>query len=184
MYAAAVVRAGVALLLLWAALSKTFTGPGPMRSTLSTLGFPGATSAGLAYILPATEVIAAFVVVAAPGLAASVTTSALGVMFAAAGGIALLRGVTVKCACFGSSQAHLGRRQLVALPLWLLAAATMASNELKLHVRASLGTAVIVLLATAVLARLSLTARQLRIDNDRITDLRTPRSPILSEELI
>jgi hypothetical protein len=108
-----------AAVLLWAGLEKV-RDRAPLATTLSGLGI----SPRLAYGVPVVELGAVLALVGgAPPYLSGGLLALLGVSFAAAAAGSMLTGRGVACSCFGAGAAdrRLGRPQLFALPLWLLA---------------------------------------------------------------
>jgi hypothetical protein len=118
----AAVRYAAALFLLYVAAQK-LAAPRPFRETLMQLRVPVVTT--VAALVPLAEVAAAVCLVAAPRSVVSILlVGGLGIAFAGAALVAMRRGERIRCACYGrSGDAHLGPRQLVAVPVWLAVAA-------------------------------------------------------------
>ncbi|GII95828.1 MauE/DoxX family redox-associated membrane protein [Sinosporangium siamense] len=116
------VRLAAALLLMYAAAQKLAV-PRPFRQTLEALRVPAVRAVAL--LVPAAETAAAVGLLAAPGNPLTGTLVAgLGFSFAGAALVAMRRGESIRCACYGQEgESDLGVRQLVALPLWLGVAA-------------------------------------------------------------
>ena len=112
-------------ILMVSGLEKLRSGSG-FREVVRTLGFRSATFWWLALCGAELGAAALQVLPVPPGLS-SAAVAGLGLIFAYAGARAIRRGADVRCACYGdlSGTARLGRRQILAVPLWLgLAAAT------------------------------------------------------------
>jgi hypothetical protein len=118
----ALVRYAAALLLLYAGAQK-LSAPRSFRQTLVALRVPMA--AVVAVVVPAVEIMTSVGLTAAPGsIGTAILVAALGSAFGMAGVVALRRGETIRCACFGGSgESTLGLRQVWAAPLWLGVAA-------------------------------------------------------------
>ncbi|WP_327662661.1 MULTISPECIES: MauE/DoxX family redox-associated membrane protein [unclassified Streptomyces] len=118
---AAAARISVAGVLIVSAAAK-MRSPTMFRSVLRELGVP-ATRTGWAAMCAGELFIAGLVLLPVDSMIPAVATAALGVLFAAAGLYVLRSSHAVQCACFGAgSTKQLGRPQLIALPMWLLAA--------------------------------------------------------------
>ena len=117
-----VVRFAAAGLLLYAAARK-LASPRAFRTTLADLRVPVAATA--AYLVPLVEIVAAVALVVVPRqVFTAVVVAGLGLSFAGAAAVALRRGESIRCACYGESgDANLGARQIAALPAWLAVAA-------------------------------------------------------------
>ncbi|MCX5065807.1 hypothetical protein OOJ91_07930 [Micromonospora lupini] len=117
------VRIVAAAVLLYTAGQK-LAAPAAFRHTLVALRMPH--PRGLSVLVSGVELVTAVLLLTAPR--AWVTAGlvvALGGSFAGAATIALVRGASVRCACFGgTSEAKLGWTQLALLPIWLAVAAT------------------------------------------------------------
>ena len=107
--------------LLIAGVGK-LANPRAFARSVGQLRVAPAASMTLAGVLILTEVgtgVALFIAPRWPG--ARLSAAGLAVLFAAAGTLALASQRTVACACFGAvSNAKLGWRQVLGLPLWLL----------------------------------------------------------------
>lgn len=143
---AVAVQVAAATVLAVAAAAK-LGAPRGLRATLAELGVPGAEV--VRWLVPAAELAVAVALVSAPAAPATrATVLAVGLAFAGAGARALVRGARVTCACFGGGRgAPLGVRQLVALPVWALAALLPARAATPLA-----GSEGLVVLAGAVVA--------------------------------
>lgn len=111
----------MAAVLLWAGLAK-LTHRGGMASTLQALGVPVRWSHRVSGLVPFSEVVTALGVLFSPHSPWTlVAVVALGGAFALAGLVAVLRKERIHCHCFGSSApgGYLGRRQILALPVWV-----------------------------------------------------------------
>jgi hypothetical protein len=116
--------------LIWAGLEK-LRSPGSLLATLDALGLGGAPGRILAVGVPAAEVVTAVGLLLLPGaIWPRVGVAVLAVMFAVAGGLALRRDEPVSCACFGATGgASLGWRQILLLPVWLIATVALHRNH-------------------------------------------------------
>jgi hypothetical protein len=143
----AATRYAAALVLLYAAAQK-LAGPRSFRQTLTALRVPRV--AVLAVLVPLVEIAATVCLVVLPdSIVTAVLVAGLGAAFACAGFVALRRGEHIRCACYGrSSEADLGLRQLVALPVWFAVAAIC----LYAPVLGSPGAAQVALVAVALAA--------------------------------
>lgn len=105
--------------VLFVAASSKLAAPLQIRETLSALGVPAAGRAAIA--VSAVELATAAALVLEPESPATMAiTLGLGVVFAAAGLFAIVRRLSVHCACFGPALAgRLGVRQLLLLPIWI-----------------------------------------------------------------
>lgn len=122
---AALVVASAALVMGLAGAAK-LANPQSFRSTLTSLGAPHPNL--VASLVAIFEVGASQLLVwAASTTLAAVVTAGLGLVFALAGLRALMLPHKVSCACFGRNSKPLGTRQLLALPLWILVAASCLS---------------------------------------------------------
>lgn len=120
----AAARIAVAGVLIVSAAAK-LRSPAAFRSVLRELGV-SATRVGWAAICSAELLVAVLVLVPVEPVIPAAATAVLGSLFAAAGLYGLRRSHDIRCACFGTGHAgRLGRPQLAALPLWLLAALGM-----------------------------------------------------------
>lgn len=117
---------GGGALLLLAALEK-LRAPAAFRGTLAALGVPVRVRPALSVGVPLAELgtaTALLLLPATPWPPAAVLVLALG--FAAAGALALRVDGDVACSCLGPTGGGvLGRRQLLALPIWVLAVAAV-----------------------------------------------------------
>ncbi|MDO5499290.1 MAG: MauE/DoxX family redox-associated membrane protein [Propionibacteriaceae bacterium] len=129
-----VVSCAIAAVLFWAAQSKGATFSKFTDTVQATLGL--SFSRNLARLIAGGVLlleIAAVVACLAPGLTrvAAVLVAVLGVAFAAAGAIALVRRERIVCNCFGArtdgKDRHLGWTHVALLPVWLIAAAVIAT---------------------------------------------------------
>ena len=118
-------RAIVAAVLVSSAVAKA----GSRREFLGTLRALGLSRPTIWWAaLCVLEFAGAVAAVAAPPLPAAAVVGVLALAFAGAGVRALRSGTTVACACFGGAKrSPLGRRQVAALPAWLLAVALIAA---------------------------------------------------------
>ncbi|MFC5922889.1 MauE/DoxX family redox-associated membrane protein [Micromonospora vulcania] len=117
----AAVRIVAAAVLLYTAGQK-LVAPTAFRRTLVALRMPRPRV--LSVLVSGAELSTAVLLLTAPhsGVTASLVI-ALGASFAGAATIALARGESVRCACFGGgSEAKLGWTQLALLPIWLTVA--------------------------------------------------------------
>ena len=123
---ATAVALAMASILLWAGLEKARALPS-VASALAQLGVPQKRVSAAAVSLIAAELAVALGLIFRPGSAATlVGVLGLAVAFAGAGLIAMVRHRRIRCSCFGSSGgAALGKRQLLALPLWIAGAAVL-----------------------------------------------------------
>ncbi|MFI6238386.1 DoxX family protein [Micromonospora sp. NPDC050795] len=112
------VRFLAAAVLLYSGAQK-LVAPGAIRQTLAALRLPSPPV--LAVMVGAAELITAVLLLAAPRVWVTPTlVVALGASFAGAAALALTRGESVRCACFGrGSETKLGSTQLALLPVWL-----------------------------------------------------------------
>jgi hypothetical protein len=118
----------VAGVLLWAGLEKLRA----HRDFLGTLTALGAAPEWLrrtgAVGVPAVEISVAWGLLLWPGnRLPQVGVVMLAAAFAVAGLLGLRAAQPIRCACFGISGGSLGRRQLYALPLWIVAAVAVAA---------------------------------------------------------
>lgn len=113
----AAVRIVAAVLLIYAAAQK-LAAPRSFRSTLAALRIPHVVFVSVS--VPLLELTAGFALLSTPRFApTAVLVAGLGVAFAAAGVLVLIRRTRVKCACFGRGDGgDLGLRQIAMLPLW------------------------------------------------------------------
>ncbi|GAA1660616.1 hypothetical protein GCM10009765_07630 [Fodinicola feengrottensis] len=112
--------------LTWAGLEKVRTNE-DFRITLTALGLPVPAVWMAAYAMPTAELATAAGLVLLPDQSwPRVALAALGIIFAAAGGLALRLGRPVACSCLGATGGGtLGWRQVALLPGWLAAAALL-----------------------------------------------------------
>ncbi|MET8087268.1 MauE/DoxX family redox-associated membrane protein [Micromonospora sp. NPDC005237] len=156
----ATVRIVAAAVLLYTAGQK-LAAPITFRRTLVALRMPRPRV--LALLVSGVELVTAVLLLTAPR--AWVTAGlviALGASFAGAASIALARGASVRCACFGgTSEAKLGWTQLALLPIWLAVAWTAHrdSSDLLVGPDAVAVTALVLCLATVVRQLLPLALR-------------------------
>ncbi len=111
----------MAAVLLWAGLAK-LTNQGGITSTVQALGVPAKWSMPASNLVSLWEIVTAFGVLFAPSSPWTlVGVATLGVGFALAGLVAVLRNDRIRCNCFGSGMTggHLGRAQVIALPAWV-----------------------------------------------------------------
>lgn len=110
------------LVLAWSGLEK-IRDRAPLKEAATSLGAPAALAAIAAIVLPALELgTVVALVVGLPLDVPSALFALLGATFAAAALRSIMTGRVIACACFGASKRTLGWPQLLALPLWLLAA--------------------------------------------------------------
>lgn len=117
-----IVKVAVSTLLIYSGLRK-IQNVTSIHATLLALGL-GEKSGSAAILLVALEILVAVgILVAEPwrALWASLTLL-LGFLFALSGAIVFLRGVKVRCACFGNQSHELGWIQVAVMPAWLIAA--------------------------------------------------------------
>ena len=108
-----------ALVLFYSGSSKVLR-PTDLFTTLTQLGIPPRLARSAAFGLGLTEIVTAVLVLTPPARLSAALLVALGISFAGAGLVALLRHLDLECHCFGRrSSSTLGWPQLVALPLWL-----------------------------------------------------------------
>lgn len=148
-YTAAVAcAAGV---LLYAGAAK-LAAPRAFRRTLRELRLPFGERLWL--VVPMVEIGCAALLLIRPGaVETSLAVGGLGLAFAVAGAAAHVRGLFIRCACFGRDGAgRLGLRQVALLPVWwAIAALTHLWGSTFLTDRASVGAVVAVgCLAVAV----------------------------------
>lgn len=117
--------------LLWAGLEKLGNNP-DFRTTLTALSLPAPVVSAGGYGVPAVELMTAAALMVLPGQWWSqLAVAVLGVVFAAAGGLALRLGRPIACSCLGATGGgQLGWRQVLALPGWLAAAALLQVHTL------------------------------------------------------
>jgi uncharacterized membrane protein YphA (DoxX/SURF4 family) len=121
----------VAAVFMAAGLSKLLH-VDALRTTLEGLGLPSAPARVLAVAVPVLEIGVALAIpfaVGSPWLGWLV--AGLGTAFGLAGAIALRRGERLRCACFGASDAPLGRRQLLLVPVWIAAGAVLGAASVE-----------------------------------------------------
>ncbi|MEV0590607.1 MauE/DoxX family redox-associated membrane protein [Nonomuraea cavernae] len=112
-------------ILLWAGLEK-LRERGQFMGTLAQLGFAGRAGSLLAVVVPVAEIVTGAGLVLVPSATWPVASVAgLGVLFAAAGLLALRTGRNITCSCLGAGGSMLGRRQIGLLPAWLGVAAAL-----------------------------------------------------------
>ncbi len=133
--------------LLIVAGAQKLAAPDRFEETLRAIDLPLVRS--LVVGVPLMELLTASLILVRPfPLLAAVLIVILGGSFGAAGLMALLQRKTVQCACFGPlGDGTLGTRQLAAVPLWLIAA---ASTLYLPGVSGATGVAVIAALALSV----------------------------------
>lgn len=109
--------------LLTAGLSKV-TSEGRLREVLAALGSPApAARAGAPAVVIAEMVVGTALLLSPGAWWPRAAAAALAVGFAGAGAVAVSTDKKIACACFGAGgHGMLGRRQIVALPVWLAAA--------------------------------------------------------------
>jgi hypothetical protein len=118
-YLLSVLAAGV----LWVAALAKLTDQRSLIATLRALAIPRAATRVAALLLPTTELLTAVSLMLFPGhMWPSILLASLFVLFAASAGVAMIRGLSVSCSCFGASSSNLGWRQIAMLPVWLLLA--------------------------------------------------------------
>ena len=164
------VRAFLATILMLAAISKIQT-PSSLRATLHTLNLPGA--GAIAALLPVVELIAATcIVLPQTAVIGAGLCGLLGLSFAGAAGLAVLRQEEVRCSCFGASDARLGWKQFAALPLWLLTSGVaIASRHAVPAVTGLMALCSAAVVVTAImLARLADSWDRLRLDRRSFAD--------------
>ncbi len=115
--------AAVAGVLLWAGLEKLRSGAA-FAETLAALGFGLRLGMIIRLVVPAAEVAVATGLLLTPAsIWPRLGVAVLAMTFAMAGAIGLRRNERIACSCFGATGSEtLGWRQLVLLPIWLLAA--------------------------------------------------------------
>ena len=128
--AAAIIQFSVVSLLALAALHKLANLPN-FAATLDLLGVPAVAARRMAWAVTIIKLGTAGSIGFEPGVVQGMIVAGLGLAFAGAGGLALHRGVRVRCACLGAGwhwrggptapgrrigadDALLGRRQLIA----------------------------------------------------------------------
>lgn len=124
----------VAIVLFWAAQSKVASFRDFINTVQATLGLNfsrgGATLIGAGVVLAE---VTAVVACLSPGLhkVASILVAGLGVVFAGAGAVALIRRQQIACNCFGTRPGgktrNLGWPHVALLPVWLVAAVLIAA---------------------------------------------------------
>jgi Methylamine utilisation protein MauE len=117
----------MASILLWAGLAKCAS-LREFASTLQALGVPARWSRSFSSLAPLSEVLTALCLLFAPHWRWTlIAVVALGVAFALAGIIAMLRKRRILCNCFGSSAAsgYLGLTQILALSAYAGGASTL-----------------------------------------------------------
>lgn len=114
--------------LLWAGLEKLRT-PRAFRGTLAEL-LPGWSVSAVSCLVPVAELmVGSGLLLAANATWPVLGVVLLGILFASAGVAALLRGKRVTCSCFGAGAHTLGWREIVILPVWLVAAYLFERTE-------------------------------------------------------
>jgi hypothetical protein len=169
---AAAAQVALAAVLLVAASAKAGSLPS-FAATVRALGVPLPGPAAVSVVVA--EAVAATGLLGWPGAAwPRLLTGLLALAFAAAGASALARRRTIACACFGGGgQGRLGRRQLLALPVWL-AALALSTRVTGWSVTAGLAGLAAVALAAASLRAAAIvpTWRVLRADRIAVGELR------------
>lgn len=137
--------------------------PAQLRATLQALGVPQPSV--VTAILGVAELGGGACLILAPGswLAAG-WVSMLGMMFGAAGIVAILRRLHVECACFGwAVHGQLGWRQVALTPAWVVVAGSVVAAPIFLPDQRALVTAILLMLVVlGILLRLEPLAREHR----------------------
>ncbi|GII21649.1 MauE/DoxX family redox-associated membrane protein [Planosporangium mesophilum] len=118
-----VLSAALAALLVWAAAEK-LRARREFSATLTAIRLPSWLSAAGVYLVPIAELVVAAGLIVVPGQAwPRIGVFVLGLVFAAAGVLALRTGESVRCSCLGvTHDGRLGARQILLLPAWIVAA--------------------------------------------------------------
>ncbi|GAA1586261.1 hypothetical protein GCM10009804_47990 [Kribbella hippodromi] len=128
-----------ACLLLFAGLAK-LRRPETLAQVFTRLGAPSRTASQVAWLVIAAELtFGTALLVAAGAVWPRVGAALLAIGFALAGLRAMTAKLHVRCACFGDGQATLGKRQLLALPGWLIALAVAQLVDVNGNVQGGLG---------------------------------------------
>lgn len=157
----------MALVLAFSAAQKAVVGQ-TVRPVLQELGFPRSVSKTLSYLLVLLEVATVVSLVALPRwLPTYMLVLMLAGSFSIAGLLALTSKRDIRCGCFGiSSRSKLGWKQVLALPLWVLAGWFGYTSAWQLEPEVSLAmlSAIILIVGIARCARIERLRRQLRWD--------------------
>lgn len=138
---------------------------------LMGLGMPRRRAGAAAVAVIAAELAAAAGLPFLPGPLQAAVTVAAGAVFAGAGLVALRRHLHLPCACFGSlaGPSELGRRQLVLLPVWLVAALVLAlGGRSPGSVETGLERVALALLVAAVVSLVPVATEARRARQDRL----------------
>ncbi len=149
-----IAQALTAALFVWAGTAK-IAQANPVRATISALGF--GRPRAIASALGVAEVSVGLGLLLLPGHpVTALLLGGLACMFGLAGLLALVRGLHVECACFGShGAAPLGWRQLALMPVWLaIAVSVLAVPPTLADERVAVTLAVLAMVAVLAASRL------------------------------
>jgi len=152
--------------VLFRAVTEKARDLGPLAETIRALGAPPSIAPLAALAVTSAEILVALALLFRPDATAThAAIVALAALFALAGLLAMRRDEPIRCSCFGSGSAVLGRAQLIALIPWIggaamlrltFASAPPLSSSAALFAGTSLGVAA---LAAAAVAKAQRDAR-------------------------
>lgn len=166
----------VVALLLTSSLHK-LVNPKEIGAVITRLvpGLPANRHVLIGRLLGATEFSGALFIALAPSAVGGLLSATFGTVFASAGMLALRSGERLKCNCFGSSRSSgdLGWRQIMALPVWLVAGAAVSFRD---HSTSSaLVTLAVGALAVTVLSEIPFVRESVRLRSLPLAAERDPR---------
>lgn len=176
---AAILSVPLCSLLLWSSAEK-LRNPRPLVITMNRLGLP--MSRPVAHLISVAEAAVGFTAILWRGtIGASVAVASIGLVFAAAGALAIARRTNIRCSCFGAAySSRLGARQLAALPIWLGSAYALR-RAARVSILAGLRTILAMLVALAMLKIATIAVGYRRASKDRQIARQTAR--MLSERI-